>query len=138
MIGGADLFLDTNVLLYAAGGRTQTPEKHAIAMEILTQEFAVSAQVLAEFYVNATRKGPSPMPPEIARQWVENLAKKPCQSIDASVVQSGIDHARRYQMSYWDGAIIAAAQRLGCSTLYTEDLNHGQLYDTVTVINPFI
>jgi predicted nucleic acid-binding protein len=49
----------------------------------------------------------------------------------------GIALSRRYQVSYWDGAIIAAAQEMGASVLYSEDLNHQQVYGAVTVINPF-
>ena len=49
-----------------------------------------------------------------------------------------IEIARRYQISYWDAAIIAAAGELGATILYTEDLNHGQAYGTVTAINPFL
>jgi predicted nucleic acid-binding protein len=45
---------------------------------------------------------------------------------------------KRYQISYWDSAIIAAAAELGCETVYSEDLNHGQLYAGVRVINPFL
>ena len=44
----------------------------------------------------------------------------------------------RYKISYWDAAILAAATELGCTTLYTEDLNHGQTYESVQVINPFV
>ena len=44
----------------------------------------------------------------------------------------------RYQIRYYDAAILAAAQELGCQTLYSEDLSHGQTYDTVQVINPFL
>ncbi|WP_245435947.1 hypothetical protein [Mesorhizobium tamadayense] len=44
---------------------------------------------------------------------------------------------QHYEISYWDGAIIAAAERLGVKTLYTEDLNHGQAYGSVVAINPF-
>ncbi len=44
----------------------------------------------------------------------------------------------RYQISYWDAAIVAAAAELGCSALYSEDLSHGQFYGTVQVINPFV
>lgn len=116
----------------------QAPEKHARALEILTEPFGVSAQVLVEFYSSATRKGPSPLSPEMARQWVTNLARKPCQVVDANLVREGISLSQRFQTSYWDGAIIAAAVRLGCKCIYTEDLNHGQTYESVTVINPFI
>ena len=101
-------------------------------------DFGLSSQVLAEFYVNATRKGPKPLAPEVAQEWVTQLAKKPCQTVDASVVQAGIALSQKYQTSYWDGAIIAAADRLGAKTLYTEDLNHGQAYGSVTAINPFL
>ena len=44
----------------------------------------------------------------------------------------------RYGISYWDGAIVAAAEAIGAPVLYTEDLNHGQAYGTVTAINPFL
>ncbi|MDX2258643.1 MAG: PIN domain-containing protein [Hyphomicrobiaceae bacterium] len=138
MIGGVDLFLDSNVLLYAAGGRAQAPEKHERALQILQMEFGLSAQVLAEFYVNAIRKGPKPLSPEVAKQWVVNLAKKPCLPIDANIVRSGIELSQRYQISYWDGAIIAAAERFGAKTLYTEDLSDGQVYGSVKVVNPFL
>jgi len=45
---------------------------------------------------------------------------------------------RRFQVSYWDAAILAAAKRLGCHTVYSEDMNHGQDYDGVCVVNPFL
>lgn len=138
MTGGVELFVDTNVLLYAAGGRAQALEKHTRALEVLTMEFGLSAQVLAEFYCNAIRKGPRPLAPEVAKQWVVNLAKKPCLAVDDSLVRSGIDFSQRYQISYWDGAIIAAAERLGATTLYTEDLSDGQTYGSVKVVNPFL
>jgi len=135
---GVEYFLDSNILLYASGGQQQAPKKHARALELLTIEFGVSGQVLAEFYQNATRKGPKPLSPDRAREWVVNLAKKPCQPITPQIVLSGIDISRRYQTSYWEGAIIAAAEALGATTLYSEDLNDGQLYGAVRVINPFL
>ena len=73
-----------------------------------------------------------------AREWVRVIAMKPCQPITSEVVVAGIDHARRYQLSYWDGAIIAAAERLGARIVYSEDLNHGQTYGSVRVENPFL
>jgi predicted nucleic acid-binding protein len=57
--------------------------------------------------------------------------------VDAPLVKLGIAIAERYRIDYWDGAILAAAEALGAETLYTEDLNHGQLYGSVRVINPF-
>jgi predicted nucleic acid-binding protein len=124
--------------MYAAGGKSEAEEKHLRAIEALTEDFGVSSQVLAEFYVNSIRKGPRPLSPEKALQWVNYLAKKPCQIVDEKIVRSGIEYSIRYQTSYWDGAIIAAAERLGCNTVYSEYLNHGQVYASVTVINPFL
>jgi len=137
LTGGVDVFLDSNVLLYAAGGKAEAPEKHARAVEVLMMEFGLSSQVLAEFYVNATRKGPTPLAPDVAQEWVTQLSKKPCQPVDAAVMKSGIELSQRYRTSYWDGAILAAAKRLGASTTYSEDMNEDQDYDGVTVINPF-
>ena len=135
----ADVFLDTNVLIYAARGGGAVPEKRATARRIVaTEEYGTSAQVLAEFYVNAIGKGERPLTPDEARRWVVAIAKKPCQAIDERVVLAGIDHAARYGISYWDGAIVAAAERLGAGTLYTEDLGHGRSYGSVTAIDPFL
>jgi predicted nucleic acid-binding protein len=137
LIAGADVFLDTNILLYAALGSVDAPDKYERSVELLTTRFGTSAQVLAEFYTNAQRKGPRPLTADEAREWVLRLSKKPFQPVDYRVVRDGIEHARRYRMSYWDGAILAAAERLGARVLYSEDLSHGQTYGSVLVQNPF-
>lgn len=138
MTASVDVFLDTNVLLYAALGRVDEPRKHEIAVALLPMRFGTSGQVLAEFYRNALREGAQPLAPHEARSWVHALARKAVQPVDERVVLMGIDISQRYQTSYWNGAIIAAARYLGAATLYTEDLNHEQVYDGVTVINPFL
>ena len=58
-------------------------------------------------------------------------------AIEASLVKVAVENSVRYQTSYWDGAILAAAQSIGVSRMYSEDLNHGQRYGSVEVINPF-
>ena len=139
MIGGADVFLDTNILLYAALGREQARDRFEAARRIVLEEdYCTSGQVLAEFYVNAQRKGSRPLTPEVAAEWIRVIAKKPCQPVDANLVRAAIALSQRYQISYWDGGILAAAERLGAKVVYTEDLNHGQAYGSVKVINPFL
>ena len=138
MIAGAEVFLDTNILIYAALGSVDEPAKYERSLELLTTRFGTSGQVLAEFYVNAQRRGSRPLTSEEAQEWVSRLSKKPFQPVDYRVVRKGIDNARRYQISYWDGAIIAAAERLGAKVLYSEDLSHGQIYGSVRVENPFL
>ena len=134
----AECFLDTNVLVYAAIGYRSEPEKYERAVGLIAKEdYSTSAQVLQEFYVNVTRRSDVPLTPAKAAEWVATISLKPCQDLDSAVVMRGIENSHRYRISYWDGAIIAAAQRLGVSKLYTEDLNHGQIYGSVRVINPF-
>jgi predicted nucleic acid-binding protein len=92
-----------------------------IAQRILAVEnFATSGQVLAEFYNNVVKKGRQPLTNLEALSWVRQLARKPCQAIDAALVEAGIAMSMRYQISYWDGAILAAAHRLGATRVYTE------------------
>jgi predicted nucleic acid-binding protein len=134
----ADCFLDTNILFYAAMGRFSAPGKHARARELVAEtHFAVSGQVLQEFFVNVTRKSDRPLSVEKALEWLDTLADRPCAAIDLKLVMRGASIAASYQTSYWDGAIIAAAEQLGAPIVYTEDLNHGQFYGSVRIINPF-
>jgi len=136
----ASHFLDTNVLLYAAAHQADPADepKHDAALQIVRDgDFAISAQVLQEFYANAIKLKPKPLPTDQAEAWVESLAELECVAIDDRLVKEGIALSRRFQTSYWDGAIIAAAHAAGVDTIYTEDLNHGQQYGEVTVINPF-
>jgi predicted nucleic acid-binding protein len=135
-----ECLLDTNVLLYAALGLEDEPAKWQTARNLVeTKNYATSAQVLAEFYANATnaKKFDIPLKPTEAAKWVAVLSAKPCADVDSGVVMRGIELSIRYKTSYWDGAILAASEYLEAPILYTEDLNHGQYYGTVRVINPF-
>jgi predicted nucleic acid-binding protein len=125
--------------VYAAAGKRDQKNKYAIATGLIGEEpFAVSTQVLAEFYTNVTRKGLLPMSRLEALDWVERFAEQICVPVDITLVRNGIRLSERYRISYWDGAIVAAAEAAGADTLYTEDLNHGQLYGSVRALNPFI
>ena len=132
-------FLDTNVLVYAAMERKGEEAKRVRAVELLQAgEFGVSAQVLQEFYTTVTRSSAVALSSEEVVEWLGRFVRLPCASITPTHVIRSIQIARRYQISYWDAAIIAAAGELGATILYTEDLNHGQAYGTVTAINPFL
>lgn len=61
----------------------------------------------------------------------------PCQPIDHQVVRIAVEYSERYAISYWDAAIVAAAEALGAQTIDSEDLNDGQQYGRVRVVNPF-
>jgi predicted nucleic acid-binding protein len=135
-----ECFLDTNVLLYAARGRQDERDKQKIASKLLDEtSFGLSGQVLAEFVSNALQPKKHGVPlsaPDIQR-WLVGFEAYPIQPVDAGIVSRGLEISQRYQITYCDAAIIAAAERLGAPVLYTEDLNHGQSYGPVKVINPF-
>ena len=134
-----DAFLDTNVLVHAVAAPEQERAKRARALELIdTLDFGLSAQVLQEFYVTVVHKLEEPLSPGEALEWIEQLEAFPSQVLDAFIVKVGAEISRRYRISYWDGAIVAAAEALGAPTLFTEDLNHGQTYGSVRVVNPFL
>ena len=131
-------FLDTNILVYAAIGTGTDDWKRKLALELmLPAKFATSGQVLQEFFVTVTRKGEVPLSIADASIWIDKLALLPLVPTDAILVKMAIANVQRHQVSYWDGAIIAAAEMIGAPILYTEDLNHGQAYGSVKAINPF-
>jgi predicted nucleic acid-binding protein len=132
------VFLDTNVLVYAALGSGKEERKRKRALELIeSEDFGTSAQVLQEFFVTVVRKASRPLPAELALEWIEQLTAFPCQTIDHRLVRIAIEQSERFKISYWDAAILAAAEALGTDTVYSEDLNHRRRYGRVRVINPF-
>jgi predicted nucleic acid-binding protein len=131
-------FLDTNILVYAASGMAADAKKARIARSLSAgRGLAISLQVLQEFY-NAARH-----PKKLnfthdeaiayCRQWRRFTVLEPTLSLfDDSLIL-----CNRFQISYYDAAILAAARQLKCKVVYSEDLNDSQDYGGVTVKNPF-
>jgi predicted nucleic acid-binding protein len=135
----ADVFLDSNILVYAATGTGKDERKQERALELIeSADFATSAQVLQEFFVTVVRKAARPLSVEQALDWIEQLTVFPCQDIDHRLVRVAIEKSERFGISYWDAAILAAAEALGAGTVYSEDLNAGQRYGRMRVVNPFV
>lgn len=131
-------FFDTNVLVYAAVGAGKDEPKRKRAMELVeTTDFGTSAQVLQEFFVTVVKKVSRPISAAQALEWVEQWTAFPCQAIDHQFVRIAIEQSERFAISYWDAAILAAAEALGTETVYSEDFSHGQRYGRVRVLNPF-
>jgi predicted nucleic acid-binding protein len=131
-------FFDTNVLVYAAVGAGKDEPKRKRAMELVESiDFGTSAQVLQEFFVTVVRKASRPISSAQALEWIEQWAAFPCQTIDHQLVRIAIEQSERFKISYWDAAILVAAETLGTDTVYSEDLSHGQRYGRVRVVNPF-
>jgi len=135
----AEVFLDTNILLYASSAAPADARKRERAQTLILEErFALSAQVLQEFIANVLRKKPLGLTEDNIDAMLELASHVPVQPITRGLIVEAVALRRRYQVSHWDATILAAARELGCHKLYSEDLNHGQDYEGVRVENPFL
>ena len=133
-------FFDTNILVYAAD--RSEPEKQSQARRLLktaieNETGAVSVQVLGEFFNVVTRRIPNPLSVEEAEEVINQVAVLPVVELDWSLVRRAIDTHKEYGISYWDSLIVAAAERAGCTRIISEDLNSGQPYHGIAVVDPF-
>jgi predicted nucleic acid-binding protein len=132
-------FIDTNVILYAISSNPDDQSKKRVAYDVLlAPDLAFSAQVLQEFYVQSTRTTRADrLTHRQAVELITGFSRFPIQATTIELVAAALATTERYQISYWDAAIIEAARTLACSEVITEDLNDGQDYGGVVVINPF-
>lgn len=132
-------FVDTNVLLYAVSTRQKEFTKRRQARNVLQRsDLAVSVQVLQEFYFQATHpERPFQLSHDDALAFLRTFLKFPVQEVNLEVFRAAVGNCQRFGLSYWDGAILAAARALGCDAVYSEDLSSQQDYDGLRVINPF-
>jgi predicted nucleic acid-binding protein len=135
------VFVDTNVLIYSEDGRVPDKQAQALAwLRVLWQRRAgrLSNQVLNEFYTNVTRKINPPMQAGDARAEVRRYQRWQPWAIDHPTVETAWSVESRFGFSYWDALIVASAQTLGCRYLLSEDMQHGQVVDSVQILNPFL
>ena len=133
-------FIDTNILVYAYDSNDPAKQEYAqqLLRNCISDDTAVlSAQVLSEFFTVVTKRIPNPLSVEEAEQVLDILGILPVVEVDYRLVRRAIDLHRLYGISYWDSLIVAAARRAGCKQILTEDLNAGQSYQGVLVVNPF-
>ena len=132
-------FVDTNVLIYAACTAPGDEIKREQARTVLlNDDLALSTQVLQEFYWQATHpRRIDRISHDDARGHILDLRRYAIVPVTLDVVDRALDLTQRYQIAYWDAAILAAARLGGCDTLLTEDLGDGQVYSGVRVANPF-
>ena len=134
-------FVDTNILLYAHDRTAGV--KHDRARQLLERlwnsgEGVLSTQVLQELCINLRRKIAHPLPVEEIRQIVQDylsweiVVNTPASTLHALEIEA------RYQISFWDALILHAAESVGATVVYSEDLQGGQKYGPVQVVNPLI
>lgn len=132
-------FIDTSVLLYSISRSQSELRKRERAIEVLeVDDLALSVQVLQEFYWQATRTTcPAPIPHRAAVALMTAWSRFPIQETSLDIVKAALEICGRHRLSYWDAAIIAAAQALGCEQLLSEDMQDGRRIGCVIIVNPF-
>jgi predicted nucleic acid-binding protein len=132
-------FLDTNILVYAYDATDQRKQRIAqnLVNRALAGEFVISTQVLGEFASTLLHKV-EPRP-SVTRMTTLLDALAPIRAVlpDGEMVRRAVEAHGKYGIRFYDGMIVAAAERAGCKTIWSEDLNAGQEYFSVLVANPF-
>ena len=134
------VFVDTNVLVYARDASDTGKQATAAAwMEHLWTSSGgrLSVQVLQEYYVTVTRELVPGLSADEAREDVRDLAAWRPVRIDEAIVEAAWRLEDRYQFSFWDSLVVAAAQAAGCEALLTEDLQDGLDVDGLRIADPF-
>jgi predicted nucleic acid-binding protein len=134
-------FLDTNIFVYAYDpdqNRKQTVALDLIMTLVDEQEAVISYQVVHEFFNVVFRKAAVRMTDADAQQMLADVFHRiTVVPSSLALVGEAIRLQERYRLSWYDSLIVSAAQYAGCSTLYSEDLQHGQQFGLVTVRDPF-
>jgi predicted nucleic acid-binding protein len=133
-------FLDANILVYSYD--PSDARKQAIAQGIVARALAgdgvVSTQVLSEFAVTLLHKLSPPARPKDVAEILDSLSSVRMIGVDYGVVRRAVEARAAYGIHFYDGMIVAAAERGGCGRILSEDLNAGQSYFQIPVENPFV
>jgi len=134
----AEVFLDTNVLVYSFDA--DSPAKQRKAKELLAGSgWFVSWQVIQEFSSVALHRFKVPLTPQDLSDYLTLKLWPRCRILPSEVILTkALAIHTRYSFRYYDSLIVAAAMAGGASTLFSEDLQHGQSIDSLTIKNPFL
>ncbi len=137
-MSGAD-FLDTNVIVYAYqfNDRQKQRVAHELVEAALAGKFVISVQVLSEFASTLLHKVSPAATPDAVTAILDRLSPIKLVVSDGELVRRAVEARAAYGIHFYDGMIVAAAERAGCPRILSEDLNAGQQYFGVTVSNPF-
>lgn len=134
-------FIDTNVFIYLfdeTNDRKRNIADRIVKTALETRTARISHQVVQETLNVVTRKLPSPMTAENAQRFLVQVLAPLWQIMpNIALYRRGLDVQARYGFSFYDSLIIAAALESGCTRLYSEDLQHGQQIEGLTIENPF-
>ena len=132
-------FLDTNILVYAYDeGNRKQPVAQRLVGRALEGSAVISVQVLAELCATLLYKASPPALPEEVTLLLDAIAAIPLVAPDREIVQRAVEAREKFGIHFYDGMIVAAAERAGCARIWSEDLNAGQAYFGIPVKNPFV
>ncbi len=134
-------FLDTNIIVYAFEPSLEDKKKVSdkLIKNALSGRGCVSFQVIQEFLNVVTKKFRIPLKIEDIQLHLEKIIYPICEIFPTKELYvSALDINQRWQFSFYDSLIIAAAHEANCSILYSEDLQHNQKINDLTVTNPFL
>ncbi len=132
-------FFDTNVLVYAQDD--SNPEKQTVAIDLITHALAVnrdgciSTQVLQEFCNTMYRK--TRRTKDEIDGMLDGFRELLKTDVTIDIVRHALAVKEEYGIQYYDALIVSAAEKLGCHEIVSEDLNDGQMYRGMVVVNPF-
>ena len=133
------VFVDTNIFVYSIDQKE--PEKRDKARAILKRlvevhQPVISTQVIKEFYVVTSTKLKADT--FIVKNIIHNFRNFEIVNNDIELIEQAIDISTISRLSFWDSLIVAAAEKANCEFVFSEDLNPGQTYRGVLLVNPFV
>ena len=131
-------FLDTNLFVYANDARDPAKQRIAIATvgrALRESNGVVSSQVLMEYAAVAISKLKQARAAVVRQLLAMERLEVPL--LDGVLVRSALELMAAYSLSFWDAAIVAAAQAAHCEVILSQDLGDGMMFGSVTVRNPF-
>ena len=133
------IFIDTNILVYTLDQKNIVKRDMArkiVKKVVESHQPVISTQVIKEFYVVASNKLKAD--PIVVKNIIHNFHNMEIVNNDLDLIEQAIDISILSQLSFWDSSIIAAAEKANCEYVLSEDLNSGQNYRGIKLLNPFI
>ena len=131
-------FIDSNIVVYANDARETGKQTQAIEVIIACMKAkngVVSIQVLQEYANIALKKLQQPSP--IVLRQLKLLEALRVITPSPKAVRRSVEISQSYKISFWDAGIVAAAEEGDCEVIFSEDLNPGQYYAGIEVVDPF-
>ena len=132
-------FIDSNVFVYAidgSGGAKQMRARRIVADAFgVKSRYRISSQVLAEFASVSIRKLKIATP--LLLELLSEMRRISHAVIDDALIMRAVEIQGIYGIQFYDAQIVAAAERLGCDRILSEDMGDGQKYCSIAVVNPF-